>query len=97
MSKKHKIARRIPPALYRDILSENDLVVVMLEHLDYFLRLDGKRSSFGNAAYEISKLNKTLSTMKSSLEEIRGVGEKTKEIILEILETKDSAYYNTLK
>jgi len=97
MSRKHKIARRIPPALYRDILSENDLVVVMLEHLDYFLRLDGKRSSFGNAAYEISKLNKTLSTMKSSLMEIKGVGEKTEEIILEILETKDSAYYNSLR
>jgi hypothetical protein len=96
MSRKHKITRRISPPLYRDILSENDLVVVMLEHLDYFLRLEGKRSSFGIAAYEISKLNKTLSTMKSSLRKIKGVGEKTEEIILEILETKDSAYYNSL-
>jgi DNA repair photolyase len=96
VSRKYKIARRIPPAFYRDILSENDLVVVMLEQLDYFLRLEGKRSSFGYAAYAISKLDAPLSTMKSRLREIGGVGERTEEIILEILETKNSAYYNNL-
>jgi DNA repair photolyase len=97
ISKKHKVARRIPPALYRNILSENDLVVVTLEHIDYFLRLEGKRSSFGYAAYAISKLNKPLSTMKNELKEIKGVGEKTEKIILEILETKNSAYHNSLR
>jgi DNA repair photolyase len=73
MSKKYKVARRIPPALYRDILTENDLVVVMLEQLDYFLRLEGKRSSFVYAAYEISKLKSPLSTMKNTLREIKRV------------------------
>jgi len=97
LSRKYKVDRRIPPALYRDILSENDLVIVMLEHLDYFLRLEGKRSSFGYAAYAISQLNKSLSAMKSRLREIKGVGEKTEQIILEILETKNSAYYNSLR
>jgi len=97
ISKKYKIARRMPPALYSDILPENDLVTVMLEQLDYFLRLEGKRSSFGYAAYAISQLNKPLSTMKSTLREINGVGEKTEKIILEILETKNSAYYNSLR
>jgi len=96
LSIKYKIARRIPPTLYRELLSKNDLVVVMLEHLDYFLRLEGKRSSFGYAAYAISQLNKPLSAMKNRLREIKGVGEKTEKIILEILETKKSAYYNTL-
>ncbi len=97
MSRKYKIARRIPPALYSNILSENDFVIVMLEHLDYFLRLEGKRSSFGYAAYAISKLNKPLSTVKNTLTEIKGVGGKTEKIILEILETKNSAYYNSLR
>jgi len=97
LSRKFKVARRIPPALYSDILSENDLVVVMLEHLDYFLRLEGKRSSFGYAAYEISKLKSPLSTMKNILREIKGVGEKTEKIVLEIMETKNSAYYNDLR
>jgi DNA repair photolyase len=97
MSRKYKITRRMPPALYSDILSQNDLVVVILEQLDYFLRLDGKRSSFGYAAYAISQLNTPLSTMKDKLREIKGVGEKTEKIILEILKTKNSAYYNSLK
>ena len=96
MSKKYKIARRMPPALYNDILSENDLVTVMLEQLDYFLQLEGKRSSFGYAAYAISQLNTPLSIMKNQLREIKGVGEKTEKIILEILETKNSSYYNSL-
>lgn len=96
-SRDYRIARRIPPTLYSDILSENDLVVVMLEHLDYFLRLQGKHSSFGYAAYSISKLDKPLSTMKSKLREIKGVGEKTEKIVLEIIETKNSSYYNSLR
>ena len=95
-AKMYKLHRRMPPTLYRDILWENDLVTVMLEQLDYFLRLEGKRSSFGYAAYAISKLNTPLSALKSRLREISGVGEKTEQIILEILETKGSAYYGSL-
>lgn len=95
-AKKYKLPKRIPPALYRDILWQNDLVIVMLEHLDYFLRLEGTHSSFGYAAYEISKLEKPLSEMKDRLKQIKGVGEKTQEIILEILETKNSSYYKSL-
>jgi predicted MPP superfamily phosphohydrolase len=97
ISRKYKIAKRMPPTLYNKILPENDLVIVMLEQLDYFLRLDGKNSSFGYVAYEISKLNRPLSTMRNSLREIKGVGEKTEKIIIEILETKNSAYYNIKK
>jgi DNA repair photolyase len=96
MSRKYKVTRRIPPALFKDIISENDLVIVMLEHLDYFLQLEGKRSSYGYAAHQISKITQPLSTMKSALKEIKGVGYKTEQIILEILETKNSDYYNSL-
>jgi len=42
-------------------------------------------------------LNAPLSTMKNRLREIKGVGEKTEKIILEILETKNSSYYNNIK
>jgi len=47
---------RIPPALYSDIFSKNDLVVVILEHIDYLLKLEGKKSPYGFAAYSISQL-----------------------------------------
>jgi DNA repair photolyase len=95
-SKSYKIPRRIPPVFYKDLLWENDLVIVMLEHLDYFLQLDGKRSSFGYAAYAISKIDRPLSTMKGELRQIKGIGEKTEKIIIEILDTKNSSYYNRL-
>jgi hypothetical protein len=41
----YKILKRIPPKLFKDILNENDLIIVILEHLDYLLRLEGKESS----------------------------------------------------
>ena len=96
IAKKYGMPKRIPPALYRDILWENDLVIVMLEHIDYLLKLERKPSPFGYAAYSISKLKEPLSTMKGDLRELRGVGQKTENMILEILETGGSSYYEKL-
>lgn len=96
VANKYKIPKRIPPALYSDILSENDLVIVMLEHIDYFLKLEGKKSPFGFAAYSISQLREPLSTMKGEWRKLKGVGRTTEGIILEILETGSSTYYEKL-
>jgi hypothetical protein len=93
LSRTIKLPRRVPPSLFKHILWENDLVIVMLEHLDYFMKLEGRRSSFGYAAYEISKIDKPLSSIRGGLKGIKGVGEKTEKIILEILETGNSSYY----
>jgi DNA repair photolyase len=89
-AKKYQIPKRIPSLLYKDILSENDLVVVILEHIDYLQKLTGIRSSFGYVAYQISKIRKPLSTIKNQISTIKGINQKIKEIILEILETKKS-------
>lgn len=91
-----KMPRRMPPTLFKDIVTENDLLVVMLEHLHYFMKLEGKRSPFGYAAYAISKLDKPLPAMKDKLRQIKGVGEQTEKIIQEILQTKNSTYYENL-
>ncbi len=96
ITKEYKIPRRIPPSLYTDVLSENDRVVVILEHLDYLLKLQGKRSSYGYAAYSISKLKRPLSSMKYDLQSITGVGKVTEGILLEILNTGRSLYYEKL-
>jgi len=93
---KYGIPVRVPLGLYRDILSEDDLVIVMLEHIDYLLKLQGKRSSFGYAAYSISQLREPLSSMKGALRRLRGIGEEAERLILEILETGESAYYQEL-
>ncbi|MCD4744750.1 MAG: radical SAM protein [Bacteroidales bacterium] len=96
IAKKYKIPTRIPPDLYNDILIENDLVIVILEQIDYFLKSEGKTSPYGYAAYSISKLKQPLSTMKRELQNTKGVGRTTERIILEILETGSSSYYKKL-
>jgi len=94
--KKYKIPPRIPLALYKDILEENDLVVVILEHIDYLLKLKGRTSPYGYAAYSISQLKEPLSSIKRELKRINGVGKVTESIILEILKTRNSSYYKKL-
>ena len=94
--KKYKIPPRIPLALYKDILEENDLVVVILEHIDYLLKIEGRTSPYGYAAYSVSQIKEPLSFMKRELKRINGVGKVTENIILEILETKNSSYFKKL-
>jgi hypothetical protein len=96
IAKKYKMPTRIPPALYSDIVSENDLVIVILEHIEYLLKQEGKKSPYGFAAYSISQLKEPLSTMKGELRKIKGVGRTTEVIIREILETGSSGYYEKM-
>jgi len=96
VARKYKVPMRIPPSLYRDILSENDRVVVMLEHIDYLLKMQGAKSSLGYAAYSISQVKEPLSKMKGELRKIKGVGDKTEGIILDILDKGTSDYYEQL-
>jgi hypothetical protein len=90
ISKKYKIPRRIPSYLYRDILEEKDLVVVILEQLDYLAKLEGRHSPYGYAAYSISKLKEPISEFEGSLRNIKGVGKVTESIIKEVLRTGGS-------
>jgi len=96
LMKQYEIPKRIPPELYKDILSENDLVIVILEHLDYLLKLEGKKSPFGYAAYSLSQIQQPLSTMLNKLDTIKGVGKTTENIIREILNTGSSTFYEHL-
>jgi DNA repair photolyase len=96
MAKKHGMPIRIPPSLYRDILQENDNVVVMLEHIDYLLKMRGRSSPFAYAAYSISQLKEELSSVKENLLSIKGVGRFTEKVILEILDTGRSGLLEEL-
>jgi DNA repair photolyase len=92
----YKIPKRIPPWLFKDMLSDNDRVIVILEHLDYLLKLEGKKSPFGYAAYSISQLQQPLSIMTNKLCTIKGVGPSIERIIREVLDTGTSRYYEEL-
>jgi DNA repair photolyase len=95
-AKKMGLPKRVPPALFTDILWENDLVIVLLEHIDYLLKLEGRHSPFGFAAYSISKQKEPISTMKNDLEGIKGINQSTADLIWEILDTGTSAFLEEL-
>jgi DNA repair photolyase len=96
IARRYKIPVRIPLYLFKDFLSENNLVIVILEQIDYMLKMLGGKSPYGFAAYSISKINRPLSSIKTELRKIKGVGPTTEKIILEILETKTCRYYEKL-
>ncbi|UCB58324.1 MAG: radical SAM protein [Thermoplasmatales archaeon] len=96
IARKYRIPVRIPPYLFKDIITGNDLVIVILEQLDYLYKLRDMKSSFSYAAYSISKLNTPISNMKNNLKSLKGVGPNTEKIILEILKTGSSKYYEKL-
>jgi DNA polymerase/3'-5' exonuclease PolX len=60
------------------------------------MKMQGKKSPYGYAAFSISKLKEPLSDMKTNLRSISGVGSFTEKIILEILEAGSSSYYEKL-
>jgi len=96
VARKHQLPLRIPLELFRDILDENDLVVVILEQIDYLLKLVNRQSPYAFAAYSISKLKEPLSAKVGELKQLRGVGNVTERIIGEILKSHNSKYYQSL-
>jgi len=96
IANKYKIPKRIPPRLFTDVVDENDRVILFLEHLDYFLKSTGRPSPYGFAAYSISQLGVPLSEVKNDLKKIKGVGKVMERIILEILDSRKSTYYDKL-
>ena len=96
LMRQYPIPKRIPSSIFNDYVSVNDRVIIILDQLHYLLQLQGKKSPYGFAAYSISQLPPNISTMKNDLQSIKGVGKVTEKIILEILETKTSEYYEKL-
>ncbi|UCE05737.1 MAG: radical SAM protein [bacterium] len=96
IARKYKIPIRIPLHLFSDILEENDLVEVLLGHIDYMCKIQGRSSPFGYAAYSISQLKQPLFSMRGQLQKLKGVGRTTERIILEILDTGKSNYLDKL-
>jgi DNA repair photolyase len=94
--RQYRLPQRIPPEFYVDLLDENDKVMVMLEHIDYFFKSQGKTSPYGYAAYSISQLKQPLANMKSNLCSLKGVGKVTEKVILEILTTGKSSFLEKL-
>jgi len=96
IAKKYDMPIRIPASLFRHILTGNDLVSVILDQLDYLLKMSGKHSGFGYASYLISQLKIPVSDLEQNLISMKGIQQKEAMVILEILKTGTSQLYETL-
>lgn len=93
---KHKVPKRIPAKLFKNIIDQNDLVTVILDQMDYLLKIKGEKTLYGYAAYSVSQLKEPVVNIRDNLTSMKGVGKVTEKIILEILETGTSSYYERL-
>lgn len=93
--KKYNIPQRVPAHLVRNIISRNDLIVVILEQLDYLFRQQGKKTSYLKAAYAISQLKEPVSLLFGGLQ-LKGIDADAEKIIVEILQTGTSNIYEKI-
>ena len=91
-----KIPIRIPSSLFENFVDLNDLIVVILEHIDYLLKMQGGSSSYKYAAYSISQLKEPISIFKDNLQQFKGIGKQTEKIISEIIDSGKSSLYKKL-
>jgi DNA repair photolyase len=91
------IPKRMPPRIYKQVIDDNDVMIVMLEHLDYLLKLKNRTSSYGYGAYALSQLGTPIRNLSSEeLMCIKGVGSATFDVVQEMLETGTCALYGSL-
>ncbi|MCX6258186.1 MAG: radical SAM protein [Bacteroidia bacterium] len=96
MASKYRIPKRIPPHIYQKILCTHDLVIVILEHLDYLMRLKSKKNPFGQAARIMAKLPTIPGKTLFNDVEIPGISGETARIVNEIMQTSRCTEYERL-
>jgi len=97
ISTKHNMPRRIPQEIFKPVVSETDLVILILEQLDYLVKLKGGKSPYGYAAYSLSKIGAPIKELSyDELLKIKGIGPVTAKIVREIIETGRCSYYEKM-
>jgi hypothetical protein len=93
---KYQIPIRIPASLFNKVIDKNDTVTVILDQMDYILKQKGQKTPYGFAAHSISQLKEPITEYSNKLQNLSGVGSVTEKIILEILDTGTSKYYEKM-
>jgi DNA repair photolyase len=96
IARRYRMPQRMPRSLFTGSIDENDRVIVMLEHIDHYLKLKGARSPYGFAAFSISKVVEPLSQIRYELSQLRGIGKSTAHLIQDILDTGTCELYEKL-
>lgn len=94
---KYRMPKRMPSFLFDSIVSRSELVLLILEQLDYLVKQRGMDSPYGYAAYSLSLLKRPVDQMNAEeLKSIRGIGSFTAKLIGEICETGRCEYYEKM-
>jgi DNA repair photolyase len=96
LARKYQIPIRIPAEIFNKVIDQNDLVTVILDQLDFIIKQRGEQSPYAYASYSVSRLKEPISEYRNKLTTLSGVGPVTEKIILEILDTGTSKYYEKL-
>lgn len=96
ITRSHHMPVRMPLFLWSDLVTENERVVILLEHIDYFLKMRGQRSVFGYAAWNLAQVTQPLSSLRARLEQVKGVGKNVADIVREILDNGTCRFYEWL-
>ncbi len=92
----HQIPIRIPQPVFDSFIDDKDRIVVLLDQMDYLLKMAGKPSPYNFGAWTISQLKGEVPTDMSELTKLKGVGPVTAKIVQEIQRTGTSRYYKKL-
>ncbi|MBN1698216.1 MAG: radical SAM protein [Spirochaetales bacterium] len=96
IASRYRMPLRIPIGLFDTLLDENDRVIVLLQHIDYLLKIRAQPSSFGYGAYLLSKLTKPFSSIKEEIDNMARLNKRVKQTVFEILRTGSSSLYRRL-
>ncbi len=96
LSEIYQMPLRIPVHKTDSQFSLNDKVTILLEQIDYLVKMRSQRSPYGLAAYNLSKLKEPIEQHRFFLRSIKGIGSVTEKIIQEIISTGSSDYYKKL-
>lgn len=88
--------KRVPPSLWVDLVTENEKVAIILDHLHYLVQLKGQSSSYQQAARSIHALTIPVSQYPKNLTNLAGICPVTVNCIQEIIETGTCSYYMSL-
>lgn len=95
--KKYEIPARIPKRLFIDQIDKKDFIIVILEHIDYYMMLYEMKSNYGYVAYQISNMEQPMDEILEKLDSFKGMDKKIKEDIIELYETGGCARYKFLR
>lgn len=91
----YNIPSRIPVRLYNNVIDSDDLIIVILEHIDYILKNRRQKSNFGKTAWQISNSGLSVNEyLKNNM--LGNVDKQIIEVIEDINQNGISNYYEYL-